>query len=257
MTSTPAPVRSRRAAVAQRLLRRTHDPTPVSPAPAPTLAADQPLAPTSPPQPGADEHPGVAPEGGTAGPPAGLHVAGTAAPGTDDDVAPAAPVGRGAAAPQPDGSVPPVDGLGRVVTPTARLHVVAAHGGAGARTLAGLLDGARPTAAWPQPEDDGPAVCVLVARSDHAGLSAARRALAEWARGDAGEQVRLLGLVVVADAPGRLPSPLAELLAHLAGGAPATWRIGWQPSWRLGPPDPTAVGRDVRGVLRALTGALT
>ena len=43
----------------------------------------------------------------------------------------------------------------------------------------------------------------------------------------------LLGLVVVADAPGRLPKPLKELKQLVGGGVPRMWTVPWLESVRL------------------------
>jgi hypothetical protein len=54
--------------------------------------------------------------------------------------------------------------------------------------------------------------------------------------------VQLLGLVAVADAPGRLPRPLRDLLRLVSGGVPRMWEMPWVESWRLGdPPTPSTL----------------
>jgi hypothetical protein len=78
---------------------------------------------------------------------------------------------------------------------------------------------------------------LLVARSHASGLSAAQAAARQWAAGVL-PNVRLLGLVVVADAPGKLPKPLKDLLRLISGGVPRTWELPWVEALRLGdPPD--------------------
>ena len=52
-----------------------------------------------------------------------------------------------------------------------------------------------------------------------------------WAAGQT-PPVQLLGLLLVADAPGRLPKPLAHLASTLAGGVPRSWQLGWIPELR-------------------------
>ncbi len=74
------------------------------------------------------------------------------------------------------------------------------------------------------------------------GLKAARGALIQWASG-AAPAVDLLGLAILADAPGKLPKPLREFAALVGGGAPRLWMLPWVGSWRLGdttagPPGP-------------------
>lgn len=91
--------------------------------------------------------------------------------------------------------------------------------------------------AWPTPSDlSVQCPTVLVARAHASGLRAAQLALTQWASGVLGPSTVLLGLVLVADAPGRIPKPLRQLAAHVAGGAPRTWHVGWVEQWRLGEP---------------------
>lgn len=139
-----------------------------------------------------------------------------------------------AGVPNPTGASLPV----HQATDTAAVWLVGAHGGAGEECLARLDEGWKPARhAWrcgPSPQE--PAVCVLVARTHTKGLDAAQRALTQWASGSLGDSVQLLGLALVADAPGRLPRPLRELCGHVAGGAPRLWRVGWVNQWRLGEP---------------------
>jgi hypothetical protein len=138
------------------------------------------------------------------------------------------------------------DRLGRrTVTGTATLWVTGAHGGAGESRLAGVLDGARATDhAWPV--HDGAAgrpSVLLVCRSDMRGLTAARGALIQWASG-AAPAFDLLGLAVLADAPGKLPKPLRDFTALIGGGAPRLWILPWVESWRLGDTTAGPPGRD-------------
>jgi Family of unknown function (DUF6668) len=109
------------------------------------------------------------------------------------------------------------------------------HGGAGSSTLTlavGGWDGGR---YWPVVE--GPAIVnvVLVARTHVSGLRAAQAAARQWACG-ALPTVRLLGLAVIADAPGRRPKPLRDLLDLLSGGLPRVWDLPWVEALRLGDP---------------------
>lgn len=136
---------------------------------------------------------------------------------------------------------------------------VGAHGGAGETTLAQLVDGSRTAGrSWPISSDDQRrAHVVLVARTHAAGLCAAQRATSEWAAG--GLPVDLLGLVLIADAPRRLPRPLRELAELVAGGAPRVWQLPWVEAWRQGEPvdhdlAPKAFANfliDLRGVIDA------
>lgn len=118
-----------------------------------------------------------------------------------------------------------------------RLWWVGVHGGAGESTLEQLLEGSRAAGhAWPViPADDGPpARVVLVARTHARGLRAAQLAATEWASGDV--PVHLEGLVLLADAPGRLPKALKQFAQLVAGGVPQVWELPWVEPWRLGEP---------------------
>ncbi|MDP9026949.1 MAG: hypothetical protein M3N46_05250 [Actinomycetota bacterium] len=64
------------------------------------------------------------------------------------------------------------------------------------------------------------------------GLRAAQDALREWASGAV--PVNLLGLVVIMDAPGKLPRPLRDMQRLVSGGAPKTWTLPYLESARLG-----------------------
>jgi hypothetical protein len=112
------------------------------------------------------------------------------------------------------------------------------HGGAGASTLAALFPGGNCAGRyWPVPEPPGEARALLVARTHASGLIAAQAAARQWAAGVL-PGVRLLGLVAVADAPGKLPKPLKDLLRLISGGVPQVWELPWVEALRLGtPPD--------------------
>jgi hypothetical protein len=87
---------------------------------------------------------------------------------------------------------------------------------------------------------------VLVARTNALGLLAARDGLTQWAASAVGPSPCLLGLVLVADAPGRLPAALKDLATVVAGGAPRVWHVPWLESWRVGAPVTEALPRSVR-----------
>lgn len=118
------------------------------------------------------------------------------------------------------------------VSGTRPIAVIGAHGGAGATTLAAsdpeLFFESR--AAWPSTQYEQ--ACILVARTSAQGLYAAQTALQQWAAAET-PSVDLLGLVLIADAPGKLPKPLKELVQVIAGGAPRTWHLPWDPAMRL------------------------
>lgn len=153
--------------------------------------------------------------------------------------------------PQPPPPAPPLPSR-------AGCRLLAAHGGAGVSSLlraglaaAGGVDAGR---IWP---DGGAAL--LVARSSTSGLEAAREAARAHAAGDTGLDVTLLGLVLVADAPGRLPPRLRDLADLVAGAFLRLWQVPWLTEWRLAAtaeplpahPEVTRLITDVQ----ALTGA--
>jgi hypothetical protein len=93
---------------------------------------------------------------------------------------------------------------------------------------------------------------VLVARTSMHGLQRAQRAAVEWASGST-PGIELLGLVLVADAPGRLPHLLRDFAALIAGGVPRTWHLPWAEAWRLGVhPATQAPTRPVQRLVRDL-----
>ena len=140
--------------------------------------------------------------------------------------------------PQP--GVPAPDSADRLprrdVNRPAAIWWLGVHGGAGERVLSRLLPGSRSADhAWPIINDGSRANVVLVARSNADGLQAAQRAATEWASGSL-PTINLLGLVIVADAPGKLPKPLRDLAQVVSGGVPNVWQIPWVEAWRLGEP---------------------
>lgn len=146
----------------------------------------------------------------------------------------AGPVTPAHLAPPPASSL----GLAAYSGPGPAIWFSSCHGGAGASTLAALFPFGRSAGRyWPIPQPPGQARVLLVARTHASGLSAAQAAIRQWATGSLPE-VRLLGLVAVADAPGKLPKPLKELLRLISGGVPQVWELPWVEALRLGdPPD--------------------
>lgn len=144
---------------------------------------------------------------------------------------------------------------------SASLWLLGVHGGAGETTLASLVHSWAPAGhAWPTPVPTvaaswgppAPTKVVLLARSNAQGLRAAQAAAYQWAASGV-PQVDLVGLVVVADAPGRLPRPLSQLIDIVAGGVPRLWTLPWVEAWRLGDVPPRAqLPRDVRSVVKDL-----
>ena len=137
---------------------------------------------------------------------------------------------------------------------TAALWWVGAHGGSGESTLAALMPGSQAAGhAWPRTPSQTPARTVLVARGDARGLRAAQDAMRQWAAGLV-PSVEVLGLVVMADAPGRVPRSLRDLLQVVSGGVPRTWTVPWVEAWRVGePPALASSPREVQRLVDELT----
>ena len=108
---------------------------------------------------------------------------------------------------------------------------VGTHGGAGVSTLAAVYGGHDCGRDWPGPDD--PRSVLLVARTHAHGLAASQRALEVFRRGQAPQGLDLDALVLVADAPGRLPRPL-DRQVRLLESAVDVYRVPWVPGWRLG-----------------------
>lgn len=127
-------------------------------------------------------------------------------------------------------------GLAGYSGPGPDLWFSSCHGGAGTSTLATLVPhSASAGRYWPTPVPPGQARVLLVARSHASGLCAAQAAARQWAAGVL-PNVRLLGLVVVADAPGNRPKPLNDLVRLISGGVPQIWELPWVEALRLGNP---------------------
>ncbi|MGW9114524.1 DUF6668 family protein [Microbacterium sp. NPDC055683] len=118
----------------------------------------------------------------------------------------------------------------------AELWCLGAHGGSGESSLSALVpEWSAASHGWPRTPGADPARVVLVARSNMRGLRAAQAAATQWAAGLV-PHVEVLGLVLVADAPGRLPRPLRDFAQVVSGGVPRTWSLPWIEAWRLGEP---------------------
>lgn len=132
------------------------------------------------------------------------------------------------------------------VARSATLWFMGAHGGSGETAMSSLVAGSAPAQhSWPiHPEGSR---VVVVARSNAAGLRAAQRAAQQWAAGLL-PGVNLLGLVVVADAAGRLPRILRDQVKIVSGGYAQSWFIPWVEAWRFA--ESTAPEPIPRAVLR-------
>ncbi|WP_223256149.1 hypothetical protein [Micromonospora endophytica] len=110
---------------------------------------------------------------------------------------------------------------------------IGAHGGAGASTLTRLLGGTDIGCRWPDPALAEPAQVMVVGRTNLDGLRAVSRALHAMRDGRHPAGMRLLGVVLIADAPGGLPAPLLGRIRLLRSIAPVH-RLPWIPSYRVG-----------------------
>ena len=113
---------------------------------------------------------------------------------------------------------------------------VGAHGGAGCTTLAALIAPAGDAGQqWPI-FDDHP-LCVVVARATVLGLERAHQVLLQGLREV--EQVTILGVLVVNDAPGKLPTEIKHKLEILSPLA-KIWYVDYLPNVRLLMPEALA-----------------
>ncbi|MET9553741.1 hypothetical protein [Streptomyces sp. NPDC006645] len=161
--------------------------------------------------------------------------------------APAVPVA-------PSAPVAPVAPAEREPSPHVgqRFAWVNAHGGGGASTLAQALGGADLGTRWPEPAEGEPGDVLLVARTHAGGIRAASQALNALRMGDHPDGLRLVAVVLVADAPGRLPRQLGQRVRVLRSAA-EVHRVPWVPAWRLGEEvDP--LPRDVRALASLVAG---
>ena len=116
---------------------------------------------------------------------------------------------------------------------TRQFSWVATHGGAGASTLAGVFGGHDAGRNWPRPDQGEPGSVLLVGRTHAAGLDAVSHTLDIFRRGDAPPGLDLDAIVLVADAPGRLPRQLTQRV-KVINSVIDVYRVPWIPAWRTG-----------------------
>ncbi|WP_230396647.1 DUF6668 family protein [Streptomyces blattellae] len=132
-----------------------------------------------------------------------------------------------------------------------RFSWVGTHGGAGVSTLAAVFGGQDCGRDWPGP--GGPPSVLLVARTHAAGLASALHTVEVFRRGEAAPPgLDLDAVVLVADAPGRLPRPLAQQIKVIESVIDV-YRVPWVQGWRLGdltgtPPRETAALARLTGI---------
>lgn len=122
--------------------------------------------------------------------------------------------------------------------PAPAVWLVGAHGGAGVSTLSHILapmgDAGQ---AWPAGVENP--YCVLVCRSTKVGLERAHQAALQARAGQAGD-VMLLGIAIVADAPGKMPKALARKIGVIEQHF-RIWRIPYLDAIRVTDMDDLAV----------------
>lgn len=177
---------------------------------------------------------------------------------TETDIRDAVEVLRGVAGPQQGLlGLAAGEGMARFISDNPEVFWLGVHGGAGENTMADLLGGIPCHHRWPSRSDADPTISpadvFLVARQNHRGLKAAQLAAHDWAAGSH-PTITLRGLVVIADAPGKLPRALHNLTRITAGGVPQTWTLPWIEELRLeGTVDPESLAREPRKVLTSLS----
>lgn len=160
---------------------------------------------------------------------------------------------------------------------------VAAHGGAGTSLLsrltweeAGFLADARDEhgaslhvnpgyaldagQALPNPQLEPTGSVIVVCRTTMSGLTQAREVAAQYLAGAVPNDLRVLGLITIADQPGRLPKELASAQKLIAGVYAHTWSVPYIPAYRLftgAPGDPMPASHpsieDTFAAIRSLT----
>lgn len=136
--------------------------------------------------------------------------------------------------------------------PPGKLAVVAAHGGAGATSWAHLLGAFDSETHWPAPGWT-PTSAVVVARHSRSGLEAARAAGLQWASGGVPE-VKLIGLILTPDIPGRLPKQLREADQQVRGIYPRVFDMPFKSEWRLCLPNELAATGRAAQIITDITG---
>lgn len=110
---------------------------------------------------------------------------------------------------------------------------IGAHGGAGTTTLARLIGGTDIGCRWPDTDLAEPSRALLVGRTNLDGLRAVSRALRVLKEGRHPAGLRLIGVVLMADAPGRLPDALISRVRVVRTIAPV-YRVPWIEALRIG-----------------------
>ncbi|MGW5440540.1 DUF6668 family protein [Nocardia asteroides] len=105
--------------------------------------------------------------------------------------------------------------------------ILGAHGGAGASTLAAWWAPAADSGrCWPASTETTQLV-VIAARLCLPGLISCAERLREWHADLTPDGVQVLGVVLTAVRPGRVPRPVRRYRAVVEDLAPVVWQIGW------------------------------
>ncbi|MEW2163413.1 hypothetical protein AB0912_10490 [Streptomyces sp. NPDC007084] len=131
---------------------------------------------------------------------------------------------------------------------------VKAHGGSGATSLVEAFGGVDVGARWPDPARGEPRRIVLVGRTSARGLQSVSQALGALKDGNAPQGLDLLAVVLVADAPGRLPLTLLRRIRVLRS-VTRVHRVPWIPAWRTGG-RPRSVPRQLATLAKLVGGDL-
>ncbi|MDN5760454.1 MAG: hypothetical protein L0H59_18360, partial [Tomitella sp.] len=115
------------------------------------------------------------------------------------------------------------------------IWLLVAHGGAVLSTLAASwAPAADAQGGWPA--GDVEPYTAVVTRTHLSGLARAHALLRQAAAGQIG-RCQLVGLVTVADAPGRAPADIRHRLQVVRAAAPRTWHVPWIDQMRLAAPE--------------------
>ena len=112
-------------------------------------------------------------------------------------------------------------------------YKAAVEAGAAGRSAEDLAFGVTAGRAWPNPALEPTNAAVVVCQTTMRGLAWARDLAAQYLSGCVPAGLRLLGVLTIADQPGRLPLPLAAARGLLAGAYPHCWAVPYVPAYRL------------------------
>lgn len=116
--------------------------------------------------------------------------------------------------------------------------VVGLHGGAGVSSLIALIEGVGDARRKIPADESQSPYFVAVVRTHWSGLLAAQDLAAQKRANLVAPSALCLGLVTVADAPGRLPKTLQRFRKLVEAAYPQTWHVPWMTEWRELPAQP-------------------